>query len=99
MSLDDVVWGNTIQSWLIALAIVVGALILGRIISMLMRGLGKRTKWEIAGFIADNIGAPVMVFVMLFGFRVAFESLKMEPDTHDLLAKATTFCATPAPTS
>lgn len=92
MSLDDVVWGNTIQSWLIALAIIVGALILGRVISMLMRGLGKRTKWEIAGFIADNIGAPVMVFVMLFGFRVAFESLTMKADTHDLLTKATTFC-------
>ena len=88
---DEIVWGNSVQRWVIAIGIVLGALIVGRIISALMRSLARRTKWEIAGIIADNVGGPVMVFVMLFGCRVAFESLIMVETTREMLMKGTTF--------
>lgn len=91
MSLDHEIWGNTIQQWLISLALIVGALVLGRIVSGLMRSLAKRTKWKIAGIIAESVGAPVMLFVLLFGLRVAFESLAMPESTRELLAKGITF--------
>ncbi len=89
--LEEVIWGNTVQRWLISIAIVVGALVVGRLTSTLMRGLSKRTKWEVAGVIAERIGGPVMIFVMVFGLRVAFESLVMQDNTRELLMKGTTF--------
>ncbi len=90
--LDRVIWGNSLQRWIIALAIIVAALVIGRIVSGLMRGIAKRTRWKIAAVIADEIGGPVMIFVMLFGLRVAIESLVMQDSARVFLSKGTTFC-------
>lgn len=91
--LEKVIWGNSVKRWIIAAGIIIGSLIIARIATALMRGLAKRTKRKIAGVIAEEIGGPVMIFVMLFGLRVAVESLFMQDNARHLLTKGTTFFA------
>lgn len=88
--LERVIWGNSIERWLISAAILVAALIVGRIASGLMRSLAKRTRWKAAAVIAEQIGGPVMLFALVFGLRVAIEALEMQPNEREMLTKAIT---------
>lgn len=89
--LERVIWGNTVERWIISGAIILGSLIVGRIIVALMRSIARRTKWRIAEIIAEGIGGPVVLFVFLFGLRVVIESLALHENARNLLAKGTTF--------
>jgi MscS family membrane protein len=88
--LERVIWGNSIERWLISAVILVAALVVGRIASGLMRSLAKRTRWKAAGVIAEQIGGPVMIFALVFGLRVAIEALEMQPNEREMLTKAIT---------
>jgi MscS family membrane protein len=89
--LDRIIWGNSIQRWAISAAIILSSLLLGRVFSALMRSVAKRTKWKVATVIAEEVGGPVMLFVLFFGLRIAIESLAMQENARALLAKGTTF--------
>lgn len=91
--LDQVVWGNSVQNWLISAGVIVASLIIGRVISALMSRLAKRTRWEIAGIIADDIGGPVVAFAFVFGMRLSIVTLIMQENVRELLTKGTTFGA------
>jgi MscS family membrane protein len=91
--LEHVIFGNTIKRWLISMGIILASLLIGRIATALMRSIARRTKWKIAAVISEQIGGPVMLFVLLFGLRVAIESLDMQENARALLTKGTTFFA------
>lgn len=67
--MERIIWGNTIERWIISAAIIVSSLIIGHIIAFLMRSIAKPTKWKIAEVVADRVGGPVLIFVLLFKIR------------------------------
>ncbi|MBZ5710718.1 mechanosensitive ion channel family protein [Nannocystis pusilla] len=90
--LDSVYLGNSIQHWIIALAIVVGSLAAGWIISAFIRLLGKRFKSEFMVSVAAGAGDPVTALVVLFGVRIAAESLALPVGVREIANNATVFC-------
>jgi len=89
--LDQVFLGNSVKRWIIAAAIVIGALIIGRIVSSLFKAIFGRFKSQIASSIAGGIGKPITTFILLVGARVAVESLELPAGVKALAEKGATF--------
>lgn len=89
--LERVFWGNTIQRWIIAGAIIVGALIVGRIVSVLTKAIAGRLKAKLVTAIAEGVGGPLTTLVVIFGTRIAGESLELPAGVKELVEKGATF--------
>lgn len=89
--LDKVYLGNSIQRWLIAAAILIGALILGRILSAVAKAIGSKLKSPFLASAAAGVSGPLTTLVLIFGVRIAGESLELPGGVKDLTAKAVVF--------
>lgn len=75
--LDAVFLGNSLQRWIVAVAIVLGALILGKILSVLVKAIGARLQSKLVASAAAGVGGPITAFVGIFGVRIASASLEL----------------------
>ncbi len=70
---------HTIEEWVSALAIAVGAWLLGKFLywlfAVVLRRWTERTKTRVDDVILDTIGQPVVLLVTLAGFLVAFRRM------------------------
>lgn len=89
--LEKVYLGNSIQRWLIATAILFGALILGRILSAVAKAIGTKLKSPFLASATAGVSGPLTTLVLIFGVRVAGESLELPGGVKDLTAKAVVF--------
>lgn len=89
--LETVYFGNTIHRWLIAGVIILSALILGRILGAILKAAGGRFKSPFVVAATAGIGGPVTAIVLIFGTRVAAESLDLPAGLKDLVSKIVTF--------
>jgi MscS family membrane protein len=89
--LDKIYFGNSIQRWLVAAGIILGALIVGRLVSTLAKAIGGRFKSKFLSSITAGIGGPVTALVALFGVRIASESLELPSGVKGLVEKAGVF--------
>ncbi len=89
--LDKIYLGNSIHRWIVAVAIFLGALLVGRLVSTLAKAIGARFKSKFLSSITAGIGGPVTALVALFGFRIAAESLELPSGVKGLVEKAGVF--------
>jgi len=89
--LQQIVLGNPISRWLIALSIVLGALVLGRLGAALVSTLLRRLKSELASLLATGFSGPLSAIGALIGIRIAAESLVLPVGANALLEKGATF--------
>lgn len=88
--LDQVFWGNSLKRWIAAAAILLAAVVVGRILSAIAQSIGKRFKSPFLGAMAGSVGAPITAFVFIFGLRIAAESLIIPGGVKTLLEKGVT---------
>ncbi len=85
-------YGNTILSWTIALLIILGSILLGKILywffTKIMRRLTSKTKTRLDDIIVDMIEEPIVVVVTVFGFGYAINSLSFTPEIEQWLKHA-----------
>jgi MscS family membrane protein len=71
---------NTIEDWLISLAIIALSMLFARaiywLISTILRQLTKHTKNELDNLILQKIDTPVALCIILIGFRFAIERIE-----------------------
>lgn len=89
--LGKLFFGNTVESWAIAIAILLAAAILGRVASSIVKSMATRLGSPLIAVMVAGASAPLTLFVCLFGVRVAAESLVLSAGVHNLLAKGVTF--------
>ena len=58
--LDKVYLSNSIQRWLVAAGILLGALLLGRIVSMVIKAIGSRLKSPFLTSITAGVTGPLI---------------------------------------
>lgn len=89
--LDQILWGNSIEKWLITAAILLASFVAGRIVAAALTALAGRVPIAVVRVIAAGVQGPVTAIVLLFGARVALESLLLPDGAKVLIANATTF--------
>jgi MscS family membrane protein len=89
--LDQIVLGNSVKVWGVAAAILIVSLVVGRLVSAFLAAVSKHMPTAVVHIIAEGIQGPIMTIVLLFGARVALESLVLPDGAKVLLANATTF--------
>jgi MscS family membrane protein len=89
--LDKTFYGNTSYSWLLSLAIVIGAVILGKIlfwfINKIVKKVAAKSKSKIDDIIVDMVEEPSIVLLVLLGFWFAFKRLTFEQSFEDIFVK------------
>lgn len=77
--LQQELWGNSVQTWLISILIVVAAVIAVKLFSLLsrkvLRPLICRSKTQIDDIIYDSVESPVKFALMLLGIWIAIHRL------------------------
>jgi len=89
--LETVAWGNTVQQWIIAAAIILAALIVSRIITLVLRTVLGRISSTAIQAISKEVQGPISMLALVFGIRVAMESLVLPEGAKFLVADAATF--------
>lgn len=84
--LETIYLQNSVRSWLIAAGILLGALILGRVMSAVVRAVGARSSAPILKSVTAEIGGPITMLAVLFGFRIASESLELAAGVRAIIA-------------
>ena len=74
-------YGNNLQTWLIALAIMVGSALLGKLVywffSKIVRAFTSRSKTQIDDIIVDMIEEPVVFMIIASGIWVGLRTLAL----------------------
>ncbi len=81
-------YGNTIGNWAVALLIIVGAMVVGKLLywvfSSVLRGLTQKTKTKIDDIILDMIEEPIVFAVTVAGIWFGLQQLIL-PDNIELV--------------
>jgi MscS family membrane protein len=90
--LDKIFWGNSIKEWIIALAIIVIAVIVNKLVALLNRNVLKKfaakSNHKIDDILLDSIEKPVMFGIILFAIWIAATRLNMAVKMHEIIEKA-----------
>ncbi|MFY9259764.1 MAG: mechanosensitive ion channel family protein [Gallionella sp.] len=89
--LDYVILGNSAQSWIIALCILLGAFIIGRVVSRLIKAVGLRFQSQFVSLLAGGLSGPITALFVVVGTRVAAESLIFSSGAQNLIQKSIVF--------
>lgn len=80
--LEATYYGNTVLEWFTALAIVVGALVVGKAVYWIFQNVARRltakTETRLDDIILDMIEEPIVVILTVFGFWYAVNTLTIE---------------------
>lgn len=86
--LDAVYYGNTVENYLIALAIVVGAVIAGKIVywifGNILKALTKKTETNLDDILVDSLNNPIVFFIFYLGFNYAYRMLSLSPSAENV---------------
>ena len=89
--LDTTYIGNPIKRWFVAVALLLGAFLLGRMVSALLRIFGARFKSQLLSAMATESRGPVTALVSVLGGRVAAEALVLPAGVKVLVEKGLAF--------
>ncbi len=82
--LETTFYDNTIFDWLKALAIIIAALVVGKIVYWIFQNVARRltakTKTNLDDIILDMIEEPIVVILTVLGFGIAFNTLEFEEE-------------------
>ncbi len=89
--LEKTFYGNTAGSWLLSLAIVIAAVIAGKIlfwfINKIVKKIAAKSKSKVDDIIVDMVEEPSIVLLVLFGIWMAFHRLTFGQTFEDLFIK------------
>lgn len=92
---DEIYYGNTLENWLISLAIIVGAAILNKGIILInkyvIRKITAKTKSRLDDILFRMLQAPVLLGIILLAIWIAVSRLHLEPKTVAFFAKSYKF--------
>jgi MscS family membrane protein len=92
--MDRVIYGNSVEDWVISLSIVAGALILNKLLLLLFdRVLKKLTAKSNSAFddiIVEALKRPLLLGVILFAMWIAIARLDVEPEHLKFINKSFT---------
>jgi len=90
--LTQTYYGNTLQSWLIALAIVVGSAMLGKVVywvfSRIARAFTSKTKTQLDDIIVDMIEEPAVFMIIASGIWFALKTLVLPERLAEVIGNA-----------
>ncbi len=85
-------YGNSLQSWFIALAIIVLSAMLGKVIywmfSKFIRLLTAKTKTRLDDLVVDMVEEPAVFLVIVMGFWFALKSLTLSESITDIISSS-----------
>jgi MscS family membrane protein len=77
--IENIYYGNSVEAWVIAFAIIFGAFLLGKVvywtIGKFVKVLASKTKSKLDDILVDMLEEPSMLAIILGGFWFAFNSL------------------------
>lgn len=77
-------YGNTVSKWSIALAIIVGSLILGKmlywVLSRIIKSFTRKTKTKLDYIFVDTIEEPMVFALVLWGIWFSLHTLYLSPE-------------------
>lgn len=87
--LTQTFYGNTILQWVIAAAIAVLSVVVGKTVywvtSGILRKATRQTENEVDDFVVDTIKEPIVVIVTVLGFWIAVQTLTLPASVDDFL--------------
>ena len=90
--LTQTYYGNTLQTWLIALAIIVGSAILGKavywVFSRVARAFTSKTKTQLDDIIVDMIEEPAVFMIIASGIWFALKTLELPERLSEIIGNA-----------
>jgi len=90
--LETIYYGNSVQTWLIALSIIFGAFIVGKVIYWIFGNVVKKitskTKTKLDDILIDMIEEPIMMAIVLLGMWKGIAYLTLGDITLDWINKA-----------
>lgn len=89
--LDTVFWGNSVARWLIAGALLLASLVVGRLAGALVALAVRRAKARVVAEMARAFVGPVTVLTVILGVRIAAESLELAAAVMSLTTQGATF--------
>ncbi len=93
--LNNIYYGNTLSQWLLALSIIVGGYILGKIIYFIfgnvIKKITSKTKTNLDDIIVDMVEEPIMLAIILGGFYYSIKSLILSEGVLSFLMSAINF--------
>jgi MscS family membrane protein len=88
-------YGNSVQGWLIALLIVAGAIIIGKILywffGNILKKLVSKTKTRIDDILIDMIEEPIVFAIAIFGIWFGFNTLNLTDGMSNFLSNSIQF--------
>ena len=92
--LSNTYYGNTALEWLIALAIILAAIVLGKIVYWIFGNVARRftakTKTSLDDIILDMIEEPVVLVLTIFGIWYGLSRLELPETAHTWIGHALT---------
>jgi len=89
---DTLYYGNSLRDWCISLAIIVGALLVNKLISLINRRLIRRftarSRTRIDDILSVALEPPVLLGVMLCALWISLSRLQLGTKFHDILRMA-----------
>lgn len=89
---DTLYYGNSLRDWCISLAIIVGALLVNKLISLINRRLIRRftarSRTRIDDILSVALEPPVLLGVMLCALWISLSRLQLGAKFHDILRMA-----------
>jgi MscS family membrane protein len=90
--LDKIFWGNTVKEWVIALAIIVIAVVVNKLVALLNRNvlkkLAAKNNHRMDDILLDSAEKPAMFGIILFAIWIATARLNMSVTMHEIIEKA-----------
>lgn len=87
--MDQVIWGNSLRDWLIAIGIIAGCLIIARLIKSIIisriRKMASGTKTTLDDFIVSILDSTVMPFLYIVGVYSGLQYLYIDPRIQRIL--------------
>ena len=85
-------YGNTIKEWVIALSIIFGSFVLGKILYLVttkfFKKLTSRTKTQLDDILVERLERPVIFALIIIGVWAGITTLNIYPSIKDWLSKA-----------
>lgn len=92
---SEIYYGNTLQNWIISVAIIVGAVLLNKVIILLnkhvIRRFTSKTKNRLDDILFSMLEAPVLLGIMLLAIWIAASRLELHPNIDAFFAKSYQF--------
>ncbi len=80
---DIIFWNNSLDNWLISLAIIIGGILLGQLLfylsSKFLSKLTAKTAWRLDDILVENFKAPFLFAIIIGAFWIALQRLHFSP--------------------